>query len=391
MWLLFRIFAVLLVFTGILSLLPARNAAKTTAAPTATVTAPAVPAPATEAPRTGAAAMVLTAQNGAVLAEKNADERRPMASTTKIMTALVVLERLPLDTVVTVPPEAVGVEGSSIYLFAGEQITAETLLWGLLLSSANDAAAALAVAAAGSVPAFVALMNEKAAALGLSDTHFENPHGLHAEGHFTTARDLARLALAALENETFAEMVAAKRHTAPQNGTGAARLFVNHNRLLSTYEGAVGVKTGYTRAAGRCLVSAAKRNGLLLVAVTLSDGSDWADHKALFDWGFSNYAFFRAELPVKALPVTGGSAGEAAVALGAAFSCLLPAAHGEITCTAELPHFLYGGCRAGDVLGRAVFYAGDEVLCTLPVIAAETVEPLRRSTLFERIRRVWIK
>ena len=206
------------------------GAAQPAAAATSTLPAPKTAAPATSA----ASAALLDVNSGCFLVEVGGDERRPMASTTKIMTALVVLEHCALGETVTVPREAVGVEGSSIYLFEGEEITVGTLLYALLLSSANDAAVALACHTAGSVSTFADMMNERAAALGLADTHFTNPHGLFDEAHYTTAKELALITAAALQNETFAKIVATPRYSAPQNGTDATRLFLNHNRLLRT-------------------------------------------------------------------------------------------------------------------------------------------------------------
>ena len=206
-----------------------------------------------------ASAILCDGVSGASLAEKNADARLPMASTTKIMTGLLAIERLSPDAEITVPPQAVGIEGSSVYLFAGERISVRTLLYALLLSSANDAAVALALTVSGSVEAFADLMNARGAELGLTNTRFLNPHGLPEDAHYTTARDLARLSCAALCNPLFAEIVATKRYTAPQEGTDGTRLFLNHNKLLRTYEGALGVKTGFTKKSGRCLVVAPRR------------------------------------------------------------------------------------------------------------------------------------
>jgi len=293
----------------IMTLLPTA-AGMTAALPSVTAALSPSALPVTAPPSTSAASAVLyDATSEQFLALSSPDVRRPMASTTKIMTALVVLEKCTLSEYVTVASEAVGVEGSSIYLFAGEQITVETLLYGLLLSSANDAAAALAIHTAGSIAAFADLMNERAAAMGLSDTHFANPHGLHDEAHYTTARELALIAAEAMKNEVFSKIVATKRYSAPQIGTDACRLFLNHNRLLRSYEDAVGVKTGYTRAGGRCLVSAARRDGLCLIAVSLNDGNDWRDHAALLDWGFAEYTAFTPVPPSLSLPVVGGEQG----------------------------------------------------------------------------------
>lgn len=334
---------------------------------------------------------LLDASSGTLLAAHNADERRPMASTTKIMTALVVLESADLDATVAVPPKAVGVEGSSVYLFAGEQISVRTLLYALMLSSANDAAAALAYHVAGGIAPFAARMNDKAAELGLTNTHFCNPHGLHDDAHYTSARDLARLTAAALANPTFAEIVSTRRYSAPQSGTDAARLFLNHNRLLRTYEGAIGVKTGFTKASGRCLVSAAERNGLRLVAVTLHDPNDWRDHAALLNWGFSQYVAFTAAPEPISVPVVGGTAGEVKLLPASTPTLTLPAAHAAVHCTVEAPRFLFAGFAKGEAVGRAIYRVGDEVLCEVPLTTEEAVPTPPAPTVWERIKRFFAR
>lgn len=224
------------------------------------------------------AAVLMDADMGQVLYEKNGDRQMLIASTTKIMTALVVLEHAAPDDVITVTPNHMA-EGSSMYLRAGETVRVEELLYGLLLCSGNDAALALTECAGGLTP-FVALMNEKAAALGMAHTSFANPNGLDADGHYSTARDMAVLAATAVENPTFRRICSSRSVTIGQ------RTMENHNRLLRQVEGCVGLKTGYTQAAGRTLVSCTERDGCRLVAVTLQDGNDWADHAALYDYGF---------------------------------------------------------------------------------------------------------
>jgi D-alanyl-D-alanine carboxypeptidase len=325
-------------------------------------------------------------QSGNFLTEKAADKRLPMASTTKIMTALVVLEHCDLEAVVTVPREAVGAEGSSVYLYEGEEITVRTLLYALLLSSANDAAIALALHAAGSVSAFADMMNAKAASLGLKDTHFINPHGLHDEAHYTTARELALITAAAMKNTLFAEIVSTRRHTAPQNGTDACRLLLNHNKLLRTYEGAVGVKTGYTRASGRCLVSAANRNGLLLIAVTLNDANDWRDHTALYDWAFGEYEAFTPQTVSISLPVIGGNV-KSVMLNASSFTLTLPRNHGDLVCVAEHPRFLYAGFSEGQTVGRLIWKTDDKIIGVQTLTTANGVEKLRfHRTFIEKIQ-----
>ena len=225
------------------------------------------------------ACVLMDADTGLVLYRKNEDQRMLIASVTKLMTALVVLEQGEVDETVTVTAAHMA-EGSSMYLRVGEKLTLEELLYGLLLCSGNDAALALTECAGGVEP-FVALMNEKAAALGMKNTHFANPNGLDDEEHYSTAYDMALLACAAA-NEPTLRRIASKR-TAAIGG----RTLTNHNKLLSRMDGCIGLKTGYTKAAGRTLVSCAEREGHRLVAVTLRDGNDWNDHEMLYDRGFA--------------------------------------------------------------------------------------------------------
>lgn len=260
--------------------------------------------PVCAAPQTSAQSCILMdADTGRVLYESRADVQSLIASTTKIMTALVVLEHLNPQTEFQIPKEATGIEGSSMYLQPGEILTVQDLLCGMMLHSGNDAAVALALACAGSVAEFVDLMNLKAQKIGLKNTHFENPNGLDGKAHYSTARDLAKLTCEALQNETFAKIVATKTTTA------AGRSLTNHNRLLWSCDGCIGVKTGYTKAAGRILVSAAERFGRRLIAVTICDGNDWNDHKQLYDYGFSlleNKQIICAGEAVAQLPQLGG-------------------------------------------------------------------------------------
>ena len=234
-----------------------------------------------------AAAVLMDADSGRLLYEKNGEKRMLIASTTKLMTALVALEQGGLQQEITVTGGHMA-EGSSMYLRPGEKLTLETLLYGLLLCSGNDAALAVTECMGGAVP-FVARMNEKAAELGMENTHFANPNGLDDEAHYSTAVDMAKLAAAAMDDPVLRRV--ASTRTARIGG----RTLTNHNKLLSRVEGCVGLKTGYTRAAGRTLVSCAERDGVRLVAVTLQDGDDWNDHASLYEQGF------RVLRPVKAV------------------------------------------------------------------------------------------
>lgn len=229
-------------------------------------------------------AILVDANSGRVLYAKNADEERPIASTTKLMTALVAVESTPdLETVVTIKQEWTGIAGSSMYLKAGETLTLGELLYGLMLSSGNDAAMAVAGSCAGDVDTFISWMNQRAKDLGMNHTCFSNPNGLQDEGNYSTARDMTKLARAILQHNELRKIMSTKTiHV-------AGRSLVNHNKLLWRYEGCIGMKTGYTDKAGRTLVSCAERDGQSLVAVTLFDRDDWKDHAAMFDYGFASY------------------------------------------------------------------------------------------------------
>lgn len=233
-------------------------------------------------------AVVIDAVTGEVLYEKNADEMRGMASTTKIMTAIVALEKGKTDAIVKISEKASRVEGSSMYLKAGEEISLGNLIYGLMLVSGNDAATAIAEHIAGSEEKFAEMMNKKAREIGVNSTHFTNPHGLSDEEHYTTAKDLAKITAYGLKNPVFAEIVKTKSITIEREKLGKTTL-VNHNKLLKTYDGCIGVKTGFTKATGRCLVSAAERNGVKIVCVTLNAGDDWNDHRNLCDSIFESY------------------------------------------------------------------------------------------------------
>ena len=330
------------------------------------------------------AAILVEAESGNTVWARNATERLPMASTTKLMSALTALSLAPRDRVIVVDPQAVGVEGSSVYLSEGEELTLEALLLSLMLESANDAAVAIAIGLCGSVDAFAAQMNELAAAWGLQDTHFTNPHGLDDREHYTTARDLAQIARRVLENEALLKIVSTKKATIPHEGVNDARLLVNHNKLLRTYDGCIGMKTGFTKKSGRCLVSAAERDGVRMIAVTLNAPDDWRDHTSLLDYGFSRYRSLllcEAEALCINSPVVGGTCDTLRLTNADGVRVTLPSSE-QITVreVVELPRFFYAPITAGEPLGRVVWLAdtdGDgesEVLGESPLIATSSVE-----------------
>ena len=235
----------------------------------------------------GSSSIVIEASTLRVLSAENAHVAKPMASTTKILTAITVLRHLDVDRVVTIVPEAQGIEGSSIYLRAGERWRVLDLLYGLMLRSGNDAAVQLAITTAGSVEAFVALMNETAYLAGAYHSHFVNPHGLHDPKHYTTAYDLALITAYAMRDPLFCRIVSTRSHTCTVGEE--KRVFVNKNKMLSGYEGAIGVKTGYTKVAGRCLVSAAEREGMRLISVVLNEYDMWYRSADMLDAAFARY------------------------------------------------------------------------------------------------------
>ncbi|MDR3552064.1 MAG: D-alanyl-D-alanine carboxypeptidase, partial [Clostridia bacterium] len=257
----------------------------------------------------GAALVEMT--SGRLLYGKNESLRLPMASTTKIMTGLLACESGRLGETVTVPAAALRVEGSSMGLQENERITLRDLTYGLMLESGNDAANAIAIALAGSTSAFAAKMNLRAESLGLSGTHFVTPSGLDAADHYTTALDLARLGAYAMQNADFAAIVSTQKIRVTYDGKSNGRLLVNHNRMLSLYDGAVGIKTGFTKKCGRCLVTCAKKDGVCLVVCTLNDSDDWDDHKKLLDYGFSllkSEKLLQSVAPKVTANVVGGTA-----------------------------------------------------------------------------------
>lgn len=323
------------------------------------------------------AAILVDVDSGRVLYEHNADAKMLIASTTKIMTALVAIREGNLGDVVKVGREATLTEGSSMYLQEGEELTLEALLYGLMLCSGNDAAVAIADHVGGSQAGFVALMNETAAELGMEHTSFANPNGLDHEDHYSTAGDMAILARAAVENETLVRI--ASTRTVQIGG----RTMVNHNKLLHYMDGCIGLKTGYTRAAGRTLVSCAEQNGQRLVAVTLQDGNDWADHQALFAYGFSAYPARRAASPgqtVDAAPVQGGVFDAVPLTASSGFSW--PVGAGErLETRIELDRPLIAPVLAGTMVGQAVFTLDGAEVGRVALLCGRTVPPEVKSAM----------
>lgn len=319
-------------------------------------------------------AILIEAQTGTVLYEKNPDERRAMASTTKIMTALLTIEAGDLDREFTVDPLAIRVEGTSMGLREGDRVSRRDLLYGILLPSGNDAANAAAVSVSGSIPAFVRLMNSRAQELGLSDTHFVTPSGLDAEGHYTTARDLAKLTVFAMKDETFRSVVSCSSAEVEFGDPPYKRTLYNSNKMLRRYDGAIGVKTGFTDNARRCLVSAAERDGVTLIAVTLNAGDDWNDHTKMLDYGFTQVRAFPLGVDCSYRVAVAGTGQSVGVYAHKATIALLEGQRSSLTRRVMLPSFVYGTVEKGDRLGELQFLLDGEVILECPLFADGTVE-----------------
>lgn len=341
-------------------------------------------------------AVVLTADTGTVLFEKDGHTPRPVASTTKIMTALLALEAAQErgDPLVDITQEMVAVEGSSMGLQAGDSISLTGLAAGMLLASGNDAANAAALYLDASLESFAARMNQRAAALGMEDTHFVTPSGLDGEdaqglGHLSTAYDMALLARAALEDQAFRQLCSSPSLAVEFAEPVKRVTYTNHNKLLTQYQGCVGVKTGFTKEAGRCLVSAAERDGALLIAVTLNAPNDWEDHTALLDYGFSQMEPYqlaggdvRLTVPVVGSPVEvvslrGSNGGEVTLPLGQG---------AQVERVVRVPKFLYAPVEAGEQVGEICWYLEGQLLGSAPLTAAGAA-PLQEKapSLWERL------
>ena len=315
-------------------------------------------------------AILIDAQTGRVLYEKQAEEKSLIASTTKIMTALVICEQTNVLDRVKIPKEAVSIEGSSMYLKEGEVLTVQELLYGLMLQSGNDAAVALAIYCGGTVEGFTELMNDKAHRLGMTQSHFANPNGLDSPGNYSTARDMGILTAYAMQNPIFAQTVSTKTITIGE------RCLRNHNKLLWQLEGANGVKTGYTKAAGRILISSVTRMGRQLIAVTFNAPDDWQDHKTLIEDGFSRFTvqqLVRQGQTLGQLELAGGQ--EASVDLIAAEDFSYSLAQGERV-TISLPEagFAYAPVAEGQEAGFAHILVDGTAVAKVPLVYGATIE-----------------
>ena len=311
-----------------------------------------------------------------MLYEKDAHTPRPMASTTKLMTALLAMENAAPDQNVVVTREAILVEGSALGLREGDNISMLDLVTGLLLESGNDAANTIALTVSGSLPAFAEKMNQKAKELGMKDSVFVTPSGLDQGGHSSSAYDMALLGAAVMRNPALAAICAKKSAVIELGNPKHKATVVNHNKLLNLYPYAVGMKTGFTKKSGKCLVSSAKKDGVTLVAVTLNGGDYWNDHIKLFDYGFSQVEAVQLEAPcLPDIAVTGGCTSRVQPRMEKPPAVtLLKGEKEKLVVRVELDAFEWAPVAAGQLLGSVRYLVGDRELCRLPVTAAYTVD-----------------
>ena len=340
------------------------------------------------------AAVLMEVESGRVLYEKNPHEKLPMASTTKIMTAILAIENTHPSDVVKISPQASGIEGSSLYLVAGEELTMEQLLYGLMLRSGNDAATAIAEHIAGSVEDFAMMMNKKARELGAMNTNFMNPHGLHHEQHYTTAYDLALISAYAMKNSTFREIVSTRYHRIPWQDQPWDRVLMNKNALLWDYKGANGIKTGYTKAARRCLASAALRDGMQLVAVVLNCQPWFEDSAAILDYGFREYQMtplFSQGERVGSIPVKNGFKKEVELIVKDDISVPLTDEEREqVSITLKHPESLRAPVTANTRVGTINISLGNNFTLSKDIYTASNVKENSFTSNLQRIIRQWM-
>lgn len=324
--------------------------------------------------------------NDIFLYSKNPDQRMSMASTTKIMTALVALEQGNLDDVVEIDDSTIGIEGSSAYLKLGDLLTLEELVYALLLQSANDAAVAIACHIGGSIEGFSALMNERAAKLSLSDTHFTNPHGLDDPEHYTTARELALIAAEALKNSEFKKIVSTYKRTFSTEER--VRTYVNHNKLLRLYDGCIGVKTGFTKKSGRCLVGAAEKDGLRFISVTLDAPSDWSDHSKMLNLGYESLEKVVLAEPfdhMYKIPLIDGERDHFFAANTEGGEIIREKSNSVSEENIKLLRYGVAPINIGDAVGEIIYTSDGKEIMRMPIVALESVKKKKQSGFFDKI------
>ncbi len=319
-------------------------------------------------------AVLMCLENGEVLYSKNPDKQMPMASTTKIMTSLIALEQGIPNKEIVVSDKMVSVEGTSMGLLAGDSVSFKELIYGMLLQSGNDAAHSVACIVSGNENEFSILMNNRAAKIGMKNTSFVTASGLDSENHYSTAYDMALLACECLKNPEFVSICSRKTAKLTYGNPPYPRTLTNHNKLLWSYDGCIGVKTGFTKKSGRCLVSAARRNGITLVAVTLNAPNDWNDHISMFDYGFSKMNSFELnnDLSGTILRICGGN--QKYVSVCQAYSVNYPADGKGYSCKILMRKFEYAPVMKGETVGKIVYYSNGKEIASVPLLAENSVE-----------------
>ena len=318
--------------------------------------------------------ILINGDTGEVIFEENSELKLPMASTTKIMTALLLCESGGLDREITVTAEQLRVEGSSMGLLAGDKITLKGLLYGMLLASGNDAANVTAYTLGGTVDGFVKMMNDRAKELGLFNTSFATPSGLDGDNHYTTAKDLAKLARFAMQNEDFSTAASSSSAVLKFGNPPYKRTITNHNKLLKIFDGAIGVKTGFTKKAGRCLVSAARRDGKFVIAVTLCDPDDWDDHTKLLNYGLDSIKSTEISPEKTEYTVSVISSKEEKIKVSVSPFKINAVETDGFSCRVDLPSFLYAPLSKGDVVGSVVYLKNGTEFARRDIVANESIK-----------------
>ncbi len=321
-------------------------------------------------------AVIICAETGEVVYSKNMNERLPMASTTKIMTAILALEYGADNKDITVSHDMIAVEGTSMGLQDGDSVSLKTLVKGMLLKSGNDSANAVAHIIGGSIPSFVSLMNSKAKELGMKNTSFETPSGLDGENHYSTAYDMAILGAYSIKNPDFRSICSAESMAVYYGSPPYRRVLTNHNKLLKMYDGAFGIKTGFTQKSGRCLVSAVCRDGKTLVAVTLKAPDDWNDHIKMYDYAFSQVTGVQLKANTEniKLNIVGGNKKQISVVQANVPTIATTDNNFKYTTKIYIKQFEYAPISKGEVVGKIVYYRNKTKICEVDLISAEAVE-----------------
>ena len=341
----------------------------------------------------GRAYILYCVNNGEVILGKNENTQLAMASTTKIMTALIAFEKAEKDDIEVEYTEAMTAEGSSMYLKSGDKLPLSDLASGMLAASGNDGANAVAYTLGGSVEGFSRLMNEYAKKIGMVNTNFTNPSGLPDDNHYSTAYDMALLMSAAMENKSFSETTG--RQSVEVDfivPAGHTVTYENHNRLLSLYDYCIGGKTGYTKEAGRCLVTCAEKDGLRFVAVTLDDGNDWEDHISLYNYGFGKFSLLRAEDSCYEVPVLGLENEKIRLIPGKDSTAIIEASEYEdITTEVYIPSVVFPSVNSGEALGKLIYSSQGEIILEVPLIARSSVEVKKQNSIFRFFRNLFYR